>query len=107
VGFEHDATFLMDNSESQRELAFGTISATTRDFARFGWLFMNRGRSFDGQQVVSESYVKQSVTPGAAHVMPNAHSKNLSSSLFFGYGFQWWIGPQVRVEPCLVNQMLT
>ena len=38
VGFESDATILMDNEIDRAELAFGILAMTTRDYARFGWL---------------------------------------------------------------------
>ena len=42
AGFESDALWLLDNDVDAMELAFGTINAVTRDFARFGWLYVNQ-----------------------------------------------------------------
>ena len=45
VGFGSDATWLLDNAADRTELAFGILGATTRDWARFGWLYLNGGVS--------------------------------------------------------------
>jgi hypothetical protein len=42
VGFERDATLLLDNEQDMRELAMGILSAPTRDWARLGWLYLNK-----------------------------------------------------------------
>ncbi len=47
---------------------------------------------------MSADWVTKSLTPDAPHLMPNANSKNLSSSKFFGYGYHWWIAPDEQDE---------
>ncbi|KAA0694498.1 class C beta-lactamase-related serine hydrolase [Neorhizobium sp. P12A] len=49
---------------------------TSRDLARFGWLYLNRGRWHDAQ-VVPETWVHESV---AAHSFDGTN----------GYGYMWW-----------------
>jgi CubicO group peptidase (beta-lactamase class C family) len=49
---------------------------TTRDFARFGLLYL-RGGSWDGQQVLSTDWIDQTRQPAATQP---------------GYGLQWWLG---------------
>lgn len=57
LGAEADASIAIDQ--------FGTgtfdggISATLRDMARFGALFLNEGRSLTGEQILSASWVEQ------------------------------------------------
>ena len=71
MGAEADAHWMLDNEHDQTELAFGTLNARTRDYARFGWLYLNEGRSpLDGAQLVPESWVRASVTPDGPHVQP-------------------------------------
>jgi CubicO group peptidase (beta-lactamase class C family) len=49
---------------------------TSRDLARFGWLYLNRGRWHDAQ-IVPEHWVYESV---AAHSFDGTN----------GYGYMWW-----------------
>jgi len=51
------------------------VDATVRDFARFGLLFLRDG-NWDGNQVVSSAWVKESTTTRA--------------SIYPGYAYQWW-----------------
>jgi len=53
----------------------GGLFISTRDHARFGYLFLRRGR-WDGRQVVPESWVDQATTP---------------SEIQADYGFMWWL----------------
>jgi hypothetical protein len=53
----------------------------TRDFARFGWLFLNKGKSpLTGDQLVPAQWVIDSVTPDAPHLQPGRN--NLSDYPF-------------------------
>lgn len=51
---------------------------TTRDFARFGLLFLRDG-VWDGERILPENWVQYSWTPSAASA---------------GYGAQWWLYPE-------------
>ncbi len=66
-------TFLADGSGRW----FGGLGAdsTTRDFARFGLLFLNDGM-WDGERVLPEGWVEYSHAPSPADE---------------GYGAQWWL----------------
>lgn len=57
----------------------GGLNLRTRDYARFGQMFLDGGR-YGGQQVVPQDWVSASTQPSA----PTAPGK-------IGYGFQWWI----------------
>ena len=52
------------------------IDATVREFAKFGHLYLNKGL-WDGEQIVSEAWVDESVRP-------------VSEEIDF-YGYQWWL----------------
>jgi CubicO group peptidase (beta-lactamase class C family) len=100
VGFEADVHWLLDGDvDTGTELAFGTLNARTRDFARFGWLFLNDGRSpATGEQILPAAWVKASVTPDAPYLMPGAPESLHDTP--FGYGYQWWIPePNGRNDP--------
>lgn len=87
MGCQSDAYWLLDNEVNQMELAFGGFNAVTRDFARFGWLYLNNGRSpLNNSQLIDAGYVKASVTPDADHLMPDTDSLRQ-----LGYAYQWWI----------------
>lgn len=88
AGMESDAYWLVDSTGM--ELAFGTLNVTLRDFARFGVIYRNGGKSM-GRQIVPAAWVTASVTPDAPHLKPG---KNPLASTLFGYGYQWWIPPE-------------
>ncbi|HEX3407129.1 MAG TPA: serine hydrolase [Caulobacteraceae bacterium] len=80
LGAEADAFWVVDSTGV--EVAGGGLSATLGDFARLGVLYLNGGM-WNGRQIVSEDWVKASVTPDAPHLMPRPGSA--------GYGLQWWV----------------
>ena len=55
-------------------LTYCCLDMTSRDFARFGLLYLRRG-VWEGEQVVPAAWVDASLTP---------------SPLYAGYGYQWW-----------------
>lgn len=90
IGFEDDASFLTD--DSGMELAFGTIGARTRDYLRFGWLYLNQGKSpATGEQVVPAQWVEDSLSAMGPHLLPGTKNTH-SDYAWFGYGYQWWLG---------------
>ena len=56
---------------------------TTRDFARFGLLYLRRG-SWDGEQVVSADFVEQATAVS-------------STELNAGYGYLFWLNHRGRI----------
>jgi CubicO group peptidase (beta-lactamase class C family) len=56
----------------------GGLQLTSRDLLKFGQLYLNGGR-WDGRQVISEDWVRRSVTPHA-----NAREDT-------DYGYLWWL----------------
>ena len=84
LGMEFDGRWLLDGTGM--EWAFGGLNVSLRDFARFGWLYLNHGRRGD-RQIVPEAWVQASVTPDAPHLMPGPKP----GSGPMGYGYQWWI----------------
>jgi CubicO group peptidase (beta-lactamase class C family) len=53
------------------------LDMTTRDFARFGLLYLRGGR-WDGQQILPTSWIDESRVPSATNP---------------SYGLQWWLNP--------------
>ncbi|GII78399.1 hypothetical protein Sru01_33810 [Sphaerisporangium rufum] len=59
------------------DLGYCCYYATDRDYARFGLLYLNKGKALD-RQVVPKSWVAASTRP--------------SASFNKGYGLHWWLG---------------
>lgn len=77
---ESDANWNTDAHQTVR--AFCCINATTRDFAKFGRLYLKKG-NWNGQQIVSEAWVKSCTDPGLMEE-------------YGGYKNQWWSRPSSR-----------
>ncbi|MEJ5081683.1 MULTISPECIES: serine hydrolase domain-containing protein [unclassified Ochrobactrum] len=87
LGAEADAYWLTDSTGEV--VAAGGLNAVLRDFARFGLVYMNEGRNYRGEQIVSAQWVHDSVTPDAPHLMPGRLTSDGKAA--YGYGYQWWI----------------
>lgn len=85
IGAESDAFWLTDNHGT--ELTFCCFNATLRDYAKFGMLYLNGGY-FNGQQILPEAWVKESVVPDSPHLMVGVTGKEYDD---WGYQYQWWI----------------
>ena len=62
LGAEHPAAWALDSADSGVEKFFGGFSATARDQARLGLLFLHGG-TLNGHRVVSPSWADASVAP--------------------------------------------
>ncbi|HVJ89376.1 MAG TPA: serine hydrolase, partial [Labilithrix sp.] len=62
LGAEYDAAWSLDSEASGIEKLFGGFSATTRDHARLGLLFLHGG-TMDGVTVVSPEWIRESLSP--------------------------------------------
>jgi CubicO group peptidase (beta-lactamase class C family) len=80
IGMERDAYWLLDTAG--HEFSGCCISASARDFARFGHFFMH-GAKIDGVSILPDNWFSQATTSSTA-----ARKDDGS-----GYGFQWWINP--------------
>ena len=66
----------------------GGLHASSRELARFGHLFLNRG-NWNGRQLVSASWVDQATTPQVASTLPNdALPRSRGAGV---YGLNWWV----------------
>lgn len=81
IGVESDGYWITDSKGNA--FALGGLNMRTRDFARFGRLFLNNG-NWEGEQIVPLDWVKQSTKPGSP--------KMTGSKEGYGYGYQWWMG---------------
>lgn len=71
----------MNTDAAGRAWTYADLETTPRDLARIGILMLQRG-SWNGEQVVSEDWVRQSTTP--------------SQELNDRYGYLWWLHPEER-----------
>lgn len=79
---EEDALWSLDKKDGI-EKAYCCFNSNARDFARFGQLLLNNGR-WNGSQLVSESYIKEAITPDTSLIFKEYAETNRC------YGFQFW-----------------
>lgn len=84
LGAEQDAKWIVDPEGAPATA--GGFFACLRDYAKFGQLFLQKGRWGD-KQIISEAWVKQATTPHAPHLMPGLRDDCLKP---WGYGYLWW-----------------
>lgn len=85
MGAGHEAWWLADSEGMV--MGFGGFNAVLRDYARFGQLYLDKGR-VDGKEVVPASWISESLAMESPHLLPQAGQQN---ELGIGYGYQWWI----------------
>ena len=81
MGANHTAIWSLDH-EGGVEKGYCCFNSNARDFARFGALYLHEG-NWNGTQLVSKDYVRQSVTP--ADLIDDNGGKNNK------YGYSWWL----------------
>jgi CubicO group peptidase (beta-lactamase class C family) len=74
---EFDGNYYVDSTVSYHK-AYG-FKLSARDLARFGLLYLQKG-VWEGQRILSEDWIKQSITP-------YSDTKTARG----GYGYLWWI----------------
>ncbi|MDF1728616.1 MAG: serine hydrolase [Sulfitobacter sp.] len=77
LGLEREGYYVTDGVGTA--FALGGLNLMTRDYARFGQMFLQQGE-WQGQQIVPADWVAAS-TRRSAPTAPGA----------IGYGYQWWI----------------
>jgi len=81
LGMEFDASWSIDRKKNGLEKSFCCINARARDFAKFGRLYLKKGK-WDERQIVPEEWVVKST------------SINHEKGAAWFYNRQWWIGPE-------------
>ena len=82
LGVERSPYYLTDGAGVA--FALGGLNLTTRDYARFGQMFL-QGGAWQGQQIVPQDWVRASTTASA----PTGPDE-------YGYGYQWWMPRDAR-----------
>jgi CubicO group peptidase (beta-lactamase class C family) len=91
LGAESEASWLTDLYGT--EITFCGLNATLRDYAKFGLLYLHEGK-LNGKQILSEQWVKESITPDRPDLQANATDAKEYAG--FGYQYQWWIPPDTN-----------
>ncbi|HXW84132.1 MAG TPA: serine hydrolase [Candidatus Binataceae bacterium] len=88
LGMEYPATWSIDSTEDDLEMAFVLLNARAIDYAKFGRLYLNSG-NWNGVQVVPEQWVRESTTKD-----PNDERTWKIFADFHQYGgyykYYWW-----------------
>ncbi|AXI45489.1 6-aminohexanoate hydrolase [Sulfitobacter sp. SK012] len=77
MGLEHEPYYITDGVGTA--FVLGGLNTTTRDYARFGQMYLQHG-NYNGTQIVPADWVDASTLATA----PTAPEKK-------GYGYQWWL----------------
>lgn len=78
LGFRQQPYYMVDGKDVA--FALGGLNLTTRDYAKFGQLFLQMGE-WKGEQLIPADWVAQSTV----------HSAPAMSDRGVGYGYQWWV----------------
>ncbi|MFI5398267.1 MAG: serine hydrolase domain-containing protein [Candidatus Binatia bacterium] len=93
LGMEEDAYWITDRTGADAmEYAFCCLNVTLRDYAKFGRLFL-RGGDWNGTQIISQSWVSQSVVPDKAYLRLTGADRPewAGPDWDIGYQYQWWV----------------
>jgi CubicO group peptidase (beta-lactamase class C family) len=89
LGAEHDASWMVDRPGGL-EIGSCCISATMRDYARFG-LLVQHGGKVGSRQLVPKAWVEAMTQPDPTR--PHLHPGKLEGKPEFGYQHYWWLYP--------------
>ena len=82
IGMEQDGAWLLN--DSGREIAGCCVSASLRDYGRFGVFFMT-GAKIDGASILPQGWIQAATT--------STEMAETAMEGRAGYGFQWWTTP--------------
>lgn len=85
LGMEYDGSWSIDHPVDGLEKTGCCLTATARDFAKFGRLYLNKGL-WNGQRIVSEDWVKESTR------------FDTSAGSAWNYQYMWWLVSQERAD---------
>jgi CubicO group peptidase (beta-lactamase class C family) len=78
LGMEYNGTWSIDHAGDGLEKTWCCVSATARDYAKLGRLYLNGG-NWNGRQVLSQSWIEQSTKVDTSEGSP------------WNYQYQWWL----------------
>jgi CubicO group peptidase (beta-lactamase class C family) len=86
LGMEAPSSWSLDSEASGFEKMESGINARAIDFAKFGRLYLNNGSNWNGEQIISEKWVRTST------------SVNSTTDPSIKYQYGWWIYPSEEEE---------
>ena len=78
LNMEFEASWSIDSKKNNQIKAFCCINARTRDFAKFGRLYLNNGK-YNQQQIIPEEWIKKTM----------AITNNSKDSQNYAYNYSW------------------
>lgn len=99
LGMESSGYWIIDSAG--REMAYGGLLLTARDFAKLGELYRCNGK-WRNRQLIPAEYVAASTRADAPHLQPGA--PQVSGHAFGpGYGYQWWLPQGDQGDYCAIG----
>ncbi|MBB6522220.1 serine hydrolase domain-containing protein [Pseudoteredinibacter isoporae] len=87
LGAEKSAFIQVDSTGMP--LVYSGVNIVLRDMVRFGQLYLEEGKNYQGEQIINSNWVHESIQVEEDHLKPGVN--NPASDSGFGYGYQWWI----------------
>lgn len=87
IGPEAPAEIMVD--QEGQPVVFGGVNIRLRDMLRVGMVLARGGLNHNGERIVSQEWIKTSVTPDDPRLMPGYNNPQSQSPL--GYKYQWWL----------------
>ena len=84
IGATNDVLWSVDHNGVEK--AFCCMSATAKDYARLGQLYLQKG-NWGGVQLIDSAYIQTSI-----------EGNDYKGSVTNYYGYQWWLLPEVKGE---------
>jgi len=68
----------------------GAVHINAKNFARWGWLFLNKG-NWDGVQLLSKKWINEAASVQVSSTIPVADTDRKDTEGSGCYGFNWWV----------------
>lgn len=88
LGMEYPATWSINQEGDGLEKMESGLNARAIDFAKFGRLYLNRGR-WEGRQILPEAWILESTAPEPSEDRPQTGTERYSETDGY-YQYHWW-----------------
>ena len=100
LGMEYDASWSIDSKKNNMEKAFCCINARAIDFAKFGMLYLNKGK-WNGRQIIPKHWIEESTKTETSDASPwyyqyQWRKVSPESKEFYAAG---WLGQYIYINP--------